>query len=237
MRQNSGLAHCVHHDIHWEYCYDYRGRAEFIKANKPEDEQDLRLKLFKLIPNKLVPGIESKEWRSYVKAGQKFWKSKLFCIKATETYNKVWQSYVTAKEAEDKAEEAYKGDSAYVKARGVYCEAKESRIMAWEAYLEAWKAYKKARKAYYDALHSYDKVWDAYFSKYAEELQTLHNKMFPDCTWTGGSISNGKDYYVYACNNSGTLVFRVSRASTFPAGFSADTSRKINGETIFSKEK
>ena len=156
MRQNSGLAHCVHHDIHWEYCYDYRGRAEFIKANKPEDEQDLRLKLFKLIPNKLVPGIESKEWRSYVKAGQKFWKSKLFCIKATETYNKVWQS----------------------------------RIMAWEAYsaLEAWKAYKKARKANYDALHSYDEAWDAYFSKYAEELQTLHNKMFPDCTWNGKTI-------------------------------------------------
>ena len=203
MRQNSGLAHCVHHDIHWEYCYDYRGRAEFIKANKPEDEQDLRLKLFKLIPNKLVPGIESKEWRSYVKAGQKFWKSKLFCIKATETYNKVWQSYLTAKEAEDKAEElyydlteeTYRGGSAYIKAkevyceaRGVYCEAKESRIMAWEAYLEAWKAYKKARKAYYDVLHSYDKAWDAYFSKYAEELQTLHNKMFPDCTWNGETI-------------------------------------------------
>ena len=44
-----------------------------------------------------------------------------------------------------------------------------------------------------------------------------------------GSISNGKDYYVYACNNSGTLVFRVSLASTFPAGFSAETSRKIGG--------
>jgi len=44
-----------------------------------------------------------------------------------------------------------------------------------------------------------------------------------------GTISNGKDYYVYACNNSGTLVFRVSLASTFPAGFSAETSRKIGG--------
>ena len=44
-----------------------------------------------------------------------------------------------------------------------------------------------------------------------------------------GTISNGKDYYVYACNNSGTLVFRVSLASTFPAGFDADTSRKISG--------
>ena len=44
-----------------------------------------------------------------------------------------------------------------------------------------------------------------------------------------GTIANGKDYCVYACNNSGTLVFRTSLASTFPAGFDADTSRKISG--------
>jgi tetratricopeptide (TPR) repeat protein len=199
MRQNSGLAHCVHHDIHWEYCYDYRGRAEFIKANKPEDEQDLRLKLFKLIPNKLVPGIESKEWRSYVKAGQKFWKSKLFCIKATETYNKVWQSYLTAKEAEDKAEElyydlteeTYKGESAYIKAGRSFAKAIETYIMAMkafdkigkarEAYEKAWEALEKANIAYY-------KARDAYYSKYANELQILHDEMFPDCTWDGKTI-------------------------------------------------
>ena len=44
-----------------------------------------------------------------------------------------------------------------------------------------------------------------------------------------GSISNGKDYYVYACNNAGVLTFKVSLASTFPAGYDADTSRKIGG--------
>lgn len=44
-----------------------------------------------------------------------------------------------------------------------------------------------------------------------------------------GTIANGKDYCVYACNNSGTLVFRTSLASTFPAGFDANSSRKIGG--------
>lgn len=44
-----------------------------------------------------------------------------------------------------------------------------------------------------------------------------------------GSISNGKDYYVYACNNAGTLVFKVSLNSTYPSGFDANTSRKIGG--------
>jgi len=133
MKQNSGLAHCVHHDIHWEYCYNYQKRVEFIKENKPKEEQELRLKLFKLLPNKLVPGRESAEWKA--------------CIKTGKSYNKALQS----------------------------------RIMAWEAFNKATDDYNEALNAYYEA-------WDAYFSKYTEELQILHNKMFPDCPWDGESI-------------------------------------------------
>lgn len=44
-----------------------------------------------------------------------------------------------------------------------------------------------------------------------------------------GSVAAGTDYYVYACDNSGTLVFLISAASTFPAGYDANTSRKIGG--------
>jgi len=44
-----------------------------------------------------------------------------------------------------------------------------------------------------------------------------------------GSIEAGKDYYVYACDNAGTLVFKTSLASTYPSGFTAATSRKIGG--------
>ena len=44
-----------------------------------------------------------------------------------------------------------------------------------------------------------------------------------------GAISNGADYFVYACDNVGSLVFKISLASTFPAGFAAATSRKIGG--------
>ena len=43
------------------------------------------------------------------------------------------------------------------------------------------------------------------------------------------SIEAGKDYNVYACDNSGTLVFKASKASTYPAGFAAATSRKEGG--------
>ena len=44
-----------------------------------------------------------------------------------------------------------------------------------------------------------------------------------------GAIANGLDYFVYACDNAGNLVFKVSLASTWPSGFTAATSRKIGG--------
>ena len=44
-----------------------------------------------------------------------------------------------------------------------------------------------------------------------------------------GSISNGKDYYVYACDDDGTLKFVVSLNSSYPSGFTASNSRKIGG--------
>jgi len=39
----------------------------------------------------------------------------------------------------------------------------------------------------------------------------------------------GKDFYVYACNNSGSLTLLVSANSAYPTGYTATTSRKIGG--------
>ena len=44
-----------------------------------------------------------------------------------------------------------------------------------------------------------------------------------------GFVAAGTDYYVYACDNAGTLVFLISAASTFPTGYNANTSRKLGG--------
>jgi hypothetical protein len=44
-----------------------------------------------------------------------------------------------------------------------------------------------------------------------------------------GTVAAGTDYYVYACDNSGSLVFLISAANTFPSGYDADTSRNIGG--------
>ena len=136
MRQNSGLAHCIKSNRHWDYCGNYQEMVEYIKINESEIKKELHLKLFKLIPNKLVPGREYKEWKAYKKAG--------------ETLNKALQSCIMAREAYDKAKVA-------CKKRG-------------------------------ESLVNLLRAWDAYYSKYANELQILHDKMFPDCPWDGESI-------------------------------------------------
>ena len=44
-----------------------------------------------------------------------------------------------------------------------------------------------------------------------------------------GTKAAGTDYNVYACTDGTTLSFKISQASTYPAGFTAATSRKIGG--------
>ena len=57
----------VHHDVLLEYCYNYQGRVGYIKENKPKNEIETRLRLFKPVKGKLPEDI--------VKAGQKYEKA------------------------------------------------------------------------------------------------------------------------------------------------------------------
>ena len=47
--QKGFAIHC-HHDILVEYCYYYEERVAYIKGNKPQHEQKIRLRLFKILP-------------------------------------------------------------------------------------------------------------------------------------------------------------------------------------------
>ncbi len=114
----SGLALHVHHDILWEYCFDYNERVEYIKQNKPLNEQPLRLKLLQIIPEDRLPGRESPEWSAY--------------DKAKSAYDKAWSAFVKAKSAYDKAW------SAYDKARSAFVKAKSAYDKAWSAYLSKY---------------------------------------------------------------------------------------------------
>lgn len=66
-----GFSIHLHHDILAEYCWDYDERVDFIKKNKPKNEIELRLKLFKILPpeaRKEIPDRHQKACVEYQKA-------------------------------------------------------------------------------------------------------------------------------------------------------------------------
>ena len=51
----SGLAHCVHHNIHFEFCYDLAQRQGVIRDTKPKEELKVRLANLWLFPLDQLP--------------------------------------------------------------------------------------------------------------------------------------------------------------------------------------
>ncbi len=107
MKQKTGFAFHVHHDVLLEYCTDYEERVQYIKGNKPAREQALRLRLFKFIPIDRLPPELDKAWEAYDKAREACDKAWEACNKAREACDKAWEAYDKAWEAYDKAWEAY----------------------------------------------------------------------------------------------------------------------------------
>ena len=106
----SGLAFHCHHDVLYEWVYNFDERVKYIRQHK--EEQELRLRLFKLIPPDRTPGIESQEYKAYAKAAEAY-------NKAWDVYNKTRKAYYKVREAYEKAREAYeKAREAYEKAWG-----------------------------------------------------------------------------------------------------------------------
>lgn len=136
----SGLAFHVHHDKLFEFCTDYGERVKYIREEKPKSEQELRLRLFKLIPEDRVPGRHSVKEEAYFKAGEAYKKAGEAYFKVWEAYKKVWEANEKTWEANEKAGEANK-------------KAREANKKAREAYEKVWEAYKKAYGKEIIALH------------------------------------------------------------------------------------
>jgi len=60
----------VHHDLLFEWCYDYDERVKYITDHKPIEEQPTRLRLFQPVQN--VPGGLNKAREAYHKAGEAY---------------------------------------------------------------------------------------------------------------------------------------------------------------------
>ena|SRR3989344_3615601 len=97
----------VHHTVLLEWCYNYEERARYIRTNKPRNEQETRLRLFKPVQGRL-PEAVVKAHQAYVEARQAYDKARQAHLRAyQEAYDKALQAYVEAYQAYDKASQAY----------------------------------------------------------------------------------------------------------------------------------
>jgi len=99
-----GLAFHCHHDTLVEYVYDYEERVKVIKQTKPKDEQELRLRLFKMIPDELLP---KKGLATYLKTGDAYYRARDAYDSAWDACHSAWDAYDKAWYAYDKAWDAY----------------------------------------------------------------------------------------------------------------------------------
>ena len=104
-----GFTWHLHHDVLVEWCYSYEDRVRDIQKNKPENEQEARLRLFKPVKGKL-PAVVTKAWDAFDKAG--------------DAFDKAWDAYSKARDAFDKARDAY-------------AKASDAFDNAWNAYGKA----------------------------------------------------------------------------------------------------
>src|SRR3989344_4557381 len=71
----------VHHTVLLEWCYNYEERARYIRTNKPRNEQETRLRLFKPVQGRLPEAV----------------------VKARQAYDEAYQTRDKAYQAFDKA--------------------------------------------------------------------------------------------------------------------------------------
>ena len=101
MKKEGLSIHC-HHNILIEYCTDYEGRVEYIKSEKPEKEQEIRLRLFKILSRESMDDLPLRlrkvyaEWKkAYVE-----WQ-KAYAAEWRKAYAK-WERAYAEWEKEDK---------------------------------------------------------------------------------------------------------------------------------------
>ena len=139
--------HIHHKDFLLEWSDDIQERIDFIQAEKPKHEVEIRLRLLKPVQGALPPKL--------VKAGDARGKAEDANAKAWDAYVKARDAYVKAGDARDKAKAAYdKAKAAYDK--------------DWDAFGKDWDAYRKAYDKYLpqiEALHALecpDCPWDGF---------------------------------------------------------------------------
>lgn len=137
----TGLAIHCHHNVLLEYCYDYDKRVKAIKKDKPKSEQEIRLRLFKILPQEAIDDLP----KELVKASAEWFKTDTEWNKADTEWNKARDEWNKAEAKWNKADAKWKN----VRDKWNKAEAEWFRTDAeWiKAYAEWAKAYTEWAKA------------------------------------------------------------------------------------------
>src|SRR4030065_437722 len=109
----------IHHEVLLEWSDDIQERIDFIQAEKPKHEVEIRLRLLKPVQGALPPKL--------VKAGDARDKAYDANAKARDAYDKARDAYVKAGDARVKAK------AAFVKAKAAYNKAYDECLPQIEA--------------------------------------------------------------------------------------------------------
>src|SRR3990172_7382236 len=116
----------IHHEVLLEWSDDIQERIDFIQAEKPKHEVEIRLRLLKPVQGALPPKL--------VKAGDARDKAYDANAKARAAFGKDWDAFVKASVAYAKAGDAFvKAKAAFVKAKAAYNKAYDECLPQIEA--------------------------------------------------------------------------------------------------------
>ena len=99
MKKQGFAVHC-HHSILVEWCYSYDERVKAIKETKAENEQETRLRLFKLLPEEALKEIPQR----FIKAEAEWNKAKAEWEKVNAKWHKAYDERNKAKAKWEKAD-------------------------------------------------------------------------------------------------------------------------------------
>ena len=130
MKKQGFSIHC-HHNILVEWCYDYDEIVEAIKKTKAENEQETRLKLFKILPDEALKEIP----QSIIKAYTEWYKASAEWEKAYAEWQKAYAEWKEESAEWNKAPaEWYKASAEWYKASAEWKKASAE----WQKAYDEW---------------------------------------------------------------------------------------------------
>ncbi|MBI2677136.1 MAG: hypothetical protein HYX21_04305 [Candidatus Yanofskybacteria bacterium] len=106
MHIKKGLAMHLHHEKLVEWCFDYDERAEYIRTQKPPEERETRLRLFKLFKGELSPELVE-ACRVYGEACRVYFEANRVYVEADRAYDEACWVYNEACQVYDEALQVY----------------------------------------------------------------------------------------------------------------------------------